>query len=270
MALWADVLGLAFLVALNPLLLALILVILTRPRPVANLFGYWVGCLLVNVPLWVGALLALHLVPSFESFALALAAPDPNSGIQPMKLGMGVFALVIATVMVARRRVRQRQKEPALVGAAGAGSPPGSDGDAPAESAPEPGRGVKGVIAGVIATIQRLLARAQEAWDGGAVWVSVLFGLGYIAPLSLVLVVNTMIVGSGVALGTQILAVLAFVVVMLGVLEFVLCSSLLAPNKTQAVLQPVHTWAEAHRTHILVTLFVVVGIWQLITGAGLL
>ncbi len=264
---WGDVLGLGALAALNPMLLALILIMLSRPRPVPNLFGYWVGCLIVNVPLWLGALLALHLVPSFESFALNLAAPDPHSGVQPMKIGLGVFALTIAGVIAWRIRKSQRAevKEPALVGAGESGAADVPDAASPPP--PPPGR-LRSAVTRVRDGIRKFMARAWEAWDSGAVWVSVLMGLGYIAPLSLVLLVNTMILGSGEPLGTQILAVLAFVVVMLGLLELTFLSYVVAPRATAAVLGPVHEWAQKYRMQILLALFAVVGIWQLMTGSG--
>ncbi|SHV22546.1 Protein of uncharacterised function (DUF2910) [Mycobacteroides abscessus subsp. abscessus] len=75
---WRELLGLAFLMSLNPVLLGLILVVISRPRPVQNLLAFWVGALVVNVPSFVIALFALHMVPSFASFAKNLATADPR------------------------------------------------------------------------------------------------------------------------------------------------------------------------------------------------
>ncbi|HEY6646169.1 MAG TPA: GAP family protein, partial [Mycobacterium sp.] len=85
----------------------------------------------------------------------------------------------------------------------------------------------------------------------------------------LVLLVDTIIVGSGAAIGTQVIAVIAFVFAMLAVFEIVLISYLVAPARTQAILRPVHDWALVHRQHVLIALFVLVGIWQVITGLGI-
>lgn len=261
---WSDVLGLALLAALNPMLLAFILLVLSRPRPVQNLLAFWVGCLIVNVPLWLGALLALHLIPSFESFARDMVTPDPNSGVQPLQLGTGAFCLLIAT-LIAAHMMRRRVKQPVPAGAGG----PTSDLILDPTPPRPPGR-IRSTFAPLESTIRRLFARAKEAWESGTVWVSLLFGLGYIAPPPLILLVDTIIVGSGVPIGTQILAVFAFIFVMLAVLEIALLSYAVTPGRTQAVLEPLHGWAQAHRMQILLALFVIVGVWQMITGAGLI
>ncbi|HEX9831517.1 MAG TPA: GAP family protein, partial [Mycobacterium sp.] len=50
---WGSLLGLALLISLNPLLLGMILLVISRPRPVQNLFVYWLGAMLVNLPLFL-------------------------------------------------------------------------------------------------------------------------------------------------------------------------------------------------------------------------
>src|ERR1700753_3027794 len=47
---WGFVLGLSCMWAINPVLLAVILLVISRPRPVQNLAVCWVGCLITNVP----------------------------------------------------------------------------------------------------------------------------------------------------------------------------------------------------------------------------
>ena len=45
---WGSVLGLALIAALHPFRLAIILLMVSRPRPVQNLLAYWVGSLAVG------------------------------------------------------------------------------------------------------------------------------------------------------------------------------------------------------------------------------
>jgi hypothetical protein len=85
----------------------------------------------------------------------------------------------------------------------------------------------------------------------------------------LVLLVDTTIVASGAAIGTQVSAAIAFVVGMLAVFEITLVSYLAAPAKTQAVLRPLHDWALAHRRQVLAAIFAVVGLFQLAKGMGI-
>ena len=117
--------------------------------------------------------------------------------------------------------------------------------------------------------IRRLLGRAHNAWENGSLWVALVFGMGYLPPPPLVLLVDTTIVASGAAIGAQVSAAIAFVVAMLAVVEITLVSNLVAPAKTQAVLRPLHDWARAHRRQVLVVFFAVVGFWQVAKGMGI-
>ncbi|MDT5111484.1 MAG: hypothetical protein QOE20_3374, partial [Mycobacterium sp.] len=117
--------------------------------------------------------------------------------------------------------------------------------------------------------IQRLLHRCHDAWENGALWVALVFGMAYLPPPPLVFLVDTIVVGSGTAIGTQVVAVIAFIFVMLAVFEIVLFSYLVAPASTQAVLRPVHEWALVHRQHVLIVLFAGVGVWSLLIGVGI-
>jgi hypothetical protein len=82
-------------------------------------------------------------------------------------------------------------------------------------------------------------------------------------------VIGTTIVASGAAIGTQVSAAIAFVVVMLAVVEIALVSCLVAPAKTEAVLRPVHDWVLAHRWEVLIAILAVAGFWQVVTGVGI-
>lgn len=263
---WRELLGLAFLMSLNPVLLGLILVVISRPRPVQNLLAFWVGALMVNVPSFVVALFALHMVPSFASFAKNLATADPGSSVKPLQLGTGVLCVVVAVWIAVR--LRSRQREPVAAGASGDSSVLVLDPEAPATEARPAGR-VKGAVSAIASVFRRVLHRGKGAWENGALWVALVLGIGYMPPPPLVLLVDTIIVGSGAAIGTQVIATVVFVFAMLAVFEIALISYVIAPGRTQAVLEPIHNWALAHRQLVLLVLFAVVGIWQVLTGVGI-
>jgi hypothetical protein len=265
---WSQVLGMALFTALNPMLLAFILLVISRPRPVQNLLAFWVGCLIVNVPAFLVSLMVINMVPTFASFARRVATPDPGSAVQPLQLVSGVLCLSIAAVMAVRRWRSQRANEPAPVGTGGNASLLVLDSDTSITDSRSRGR-FRGVIARIRAAIRRPLNRCHEAWDNGALWVALVFGLAYVPPPPLFLLVDTIIVGSGATIGTQIIAVIAFIFAMLAVFEVVLISYLVAPARTQAVLLPVHEWALVHRQHVLIALFAGVGLWQVVTGVGI-
>lgn len=260
---WGSVLGMALLWALNPVLLGLILLLISRPRPVQSLLACWVGCLITNVPALLVPLVALHVMPAFRSTAHELAAAGPNSAARHVQLGLGVLGLAIAALIVVRSRTRRSVPAPVANSSAVLGSnepsavslPQGSESDATNE------RG---------SAIRRLVGRANDAWENGSLWVALVVGMSILPGPLLVLLVDTTIVASGAPIGTQVIAAVAFVVGMLAVFEVTLLSYLLTPEKTKAVLQPLHEWALAHRAQVLAAIFAVVGLSLVARGAGVI
>ncbi|EUA24784.1 hypothetical protein I552_3726 [Mycobacterium xenopi 3993] len=111
-------LGMVVLLALNPVLFGLILLLISRPRPVQNLIVCWIGCLITNIPALLVPLLMLHVMPVFRSTAQHLATAGPNSTTRHVQLGMGVLALSISTLIIARSKARRRERVPTPVGEA--------------------------------------------------------------------------------------------------------------------------------------------------------
>jgi hypothetical protein len=75
---------------------------------------------------------------------------------------------------------------------------------------------------------------------------------------------------SGAAIGTKIIASLAFAIGMLVIVEIMLVSYLFAPVKTQAMLERLHNWSWAHRRKILIAMLTVAGFALVGTGTGLI
>ncbi|MGE2813794.1 GAP family protein [Mycobacterium heidelbergense] len=248
---WGSVLGLALLLALNPVLLGLVLLLISRPRPVQNLVACWVGCLITNVPALLIPLLMLHVMPAFRATAHNLATAGPNSTARHIQLGLGALALAVSALIAVRSRARQRERVPAPVGT----SPTAVlDSDAPQRGS----------------AIRRLTDRANKAWENGSLWVALVTGMTFLPGPAVVLLVDTTVVASGASIGTQVVAAVAFVVGMLAVFEITLVTYLLAPAKTQAALQPLHEWALAHRPQVLAAIFAVVGFSLVARGAGII
>jgi hypothetical protein len=261
---WGSVLGLALLTALNPLRLGLALLMISRPRPLQNLLIYWVGCLTGCIPAVVVPLTLLHVTPIFKTFAGGLAM---SSTVRHIQLGMGVLALSIAALMTGRALTRRRQRAQ-LPTPGGNTSTLVLDSNTPTAISRLLGHTQDAATEGW-SPILRLLRRVQNAWENGSSWVAFVIGMGFGGTEPDVgLVLLTIIVTSGAAIGTQISAAIAFVAGTLAIIEITLVSFLAAPTKTQGVLRQLHDWALAHRRQILVAIFAVVGVSLVAHGMG--
>ncbi|MFV9635284.1 GAP family protein [Mycobacterium neumannii] len=253
---WSSLLGLAFLVAINPVLLAVILLMISRPQPVQNLLAYWAGGVIVYLSCLLIPLMVLHRIPAFASFSREMTVPATSASAtaRHIQLGMGILMLFIAAAITVRSLARQRAKVP------------GPSGNTPTATSP---LGPLGAAAdGDGSVIRRLLGRLQTAWDDGSLWVAFVFGILGLPPPFLVLFVGATIVASGTGIGTQIFAVIVFVIAVFSVVEVALLSYLVAPAKTQAILQPLHDWMLAYRRHVLVGIFTLVGLFTAAKGIG--
>ncbi|WKG06375.1 GAP family protein [Mycolicibacterium sp. HK-90] len=257
---WGSVLALGILVGLDPMRLGITLLVISRPRPVQNLLVFGAGCVTACIPTLVLPLVLLHGTPMFKSTAEAWAKSSTGGYIQ---IGMGLLALTTATALTVHFWVRQR----ATVSAAESGTStlvsdsntetPVSRLLARAREAPAEGGSV----------FRRLLRRGHDAWESGSLWVSFVIGFSFAGtPPDVALFLLAIVVVSGAAVGTQIAATIAFIVGMLAVVEIVLVSYLVAPSKTEAILQRLHDWAWAHHRKILVAMCVLAGIMLIAKG----
>ena len=262
---WSSVLVLALVTAADPLRLFATFLVVSRPRPVPNLLAYLVGCLMLNVFILLIPLIVLHFTPMFRSFLEDLAGPTTAGGstVQPVPIGIGGLALLIAAVMTVRLRVSQRANLPTRGGDT---STMVLESNTPTASSRPFGRSDDAAAEG--SAIRRLLGRIYNAWEHGALWVSGLMGMLYSPPQ--VTIALTIIAASGAAIGAQLSAAIVFVVVMLAIVEIILVSCLVAPVKTQEVLRPLHDWVQARRRQVLAGVFAVIGLSLMATGMGII
>jgi hypothetical protein len=298
----------SLVLALNPVLLGLILLVMSRPHPVKNLLVYWAGAVAVNIPLFLAPLVLLHVAPGFAPFADAVAAQETTTSshaFRPVPFGTAVILFTIVAVMTARGRAQGRarsrmrgpsaspadvapqdvrhpgrRRRPVSSPRAEDGSPqdamPSRDlatmvmepGSAPRDSGPL--RRLAGMVEGVVTRFRHLFGRLSRVWESGSLWVALVFGMAYLPSVTLVLLVDTTIATSGRGIEEQVIAAIVFVLGFLAVLEITLLSYLVAPARTEAVLRPLHGWARDRNRQILAVFFAAVGCWQLLKGVGLL
>lgn len=259
---WGPLMVGALFTALNPVRLAIVALVISRPRPLANLFAYWVGAVAFGIPFMLVPLFVLHSAPAIESFTQGLAT---SSTFKHVQVGIGLFALSLAIVMVARSRSRQvatvseSSNAPSTVSVAA--GPPVPFSRLLADD-PEPTTADN-------SPVRRLLTNARKSWNDGSLWIAGLLG-GVTGGPSLdgIVIGTALIVTSGASTATQVGAAIVFVLAMLGLVELVLVCSVVAPARTGEALQTVHDWVQRHRRRIVIVLYVAIGIALMAQGFG--
>ncbi len=253
---------LALITVPDPLRLVATFLVISRPRPAQNLFAYWAGAVILNGGVLLVPLIVLQFTPSLRSFVQGLANPTSAGGatIQPLPFALGVVSLLIAAVLSYRLWARRRVSLPVTtVGA-------------PEESAvtvvPPPSRfvGVESWATEGRTVPHRLLGRIYGAWTGGSPWVSFLMGLTY-SPVQ-VGIALTIIAASSLTLGTQLMAAVAFVVIMLTLVEVILVGYLIAPTRAEAAIRPLQDWAQTNTQPLLAGISAVSGLFLIAQGVG--
>jgi Sap, sulfolipid-1-addressing protein len=259
---WGSVLGLALLAALNPMRLGLALLMISRPRPGPNLLAYWAGGLTVCVPELLIPLVVLHVTPLFRSARTESPSTATHSTLAYIQIGIGAIGLTIAAVIAVRFFTRPRVHQSA---------PGGNTSNTALDSAPPAIRrligGAQDASAEDESTMRRFLRHARAAWENGSLWLAWVIGLASV-PVDGVLFMVAIIMASGAAMASQIIAAIAFIVVMYAAVEIILLGYVVAPAKTEAFVRILHNWVLTYRRQILVTMFTVVGVSQLAEGIG--
>lgn len=264
---WSSVAVLALPIALDPVRLGISLLLVSRPRPAQNLLVYWLGCVSASFVLLLAPLLVLHFIPAFSPVVRDLANPDTtaSSVVRSAEVCLGVVILAAAALMAMRFMTRQRARVPA--GDVETSAPVVDSDSSPVSRLLKRGREAPAEGG---SAVQRLLRRANAAWESGDLWVALVIGFWAGPNPSLVMFSLATILASGAAIGAQIGAAVVFIVVSLAVIEVVLISNLVAPARTQAALRLIHDWVTGHRRQIVVAILTLVGIAFVAQGTGVL
>lgn len=250
----SSVLVVTFLSALNPVRLALTLLVVSRPRPVQNVFAFWAGCMTGAIPAVVVPLTLVHVTGMIDSVGQGVTT---NPAVRHVQIGGGAFALSMAALMSVRLLMRRCQR--AQLPTSGNTSTLVLDSNTPTAISRLLGRAQDAPTENG-SPFRRLVRRAHNAWEKGSLWIAYVIGLAFGGPQPDVsLFVVAIIVSSGAAIGTQVIAAIGFVLGTFAVVEIILVSYLVVPTKTQAALRLLHDWVSRHRLHILIAIFTVIG-----------
>ena len=228
-----EILFLALEAALYPTLLAAVVVLLSTPRPRRLLSAYLAGGLVVSIGL------GLLIVKALEGSG---AIKNEGSGLSwGADLAIGGLALLLAVALATRQDQRLRERRRRRREAAGKGKPESDDDDKK-----EPWS-------------TRILARGS---------VSLVFFAGLIinVPGAAYLVGLKDIAAGKYSTGAEIALIVGFNLIMFALAEIPLAGLLIAPERTQAVVDRFNHWLSSHSRQIAIVLCAFLGLFLVVRG----
>lgn len=253
---WNAVVYIGLVMATDPIRLGLALVLVTRRRPVQNLFAFWLGGVVSGVILAAAVLVFARdiALPAVRAGVSALTTLRANVLILSggrLQITMGVIALLAVLVLSARRRAREKT----LV-AVGAGDSSGV--------AVQPGP--TSLIARMGAFAHTMLN--QDVARYGSLVPAFVVGLASSAPPIETVTALTIIMASKDTVGMQFSAFLVFILLVLTVIELPLIGYLLMPQKTQAVMTRVQDWMHAYGRKLTQYMVGIMGVVSIVQGVA--
>jgi Sap, sulfolipid-1-addressing protein len=248
---WTYVVCLGFAMLIDPVRIGIAAVLMSRRQAMASLLAFWVGGMIAGVTVGVAVLILLHDVALVAIEAAAATINDVRSAVilltgEHLRITLGVVALVVLAVMLARDRAQVATRVPVAVGG-------GSSSDA----LPEPRK--PGLASRISTSIHGML-------ESGFAWPAFVVGVMSTFPPIEGPMALTVIMGSRAPAGTQFIAFMVFILLVLVFIEVPLVSYLAAPQKTQAVMLAMNTWITDHRRQIAETMLAVMGVASLVQG----
>jgi Sap, sulfolipid-1-addressing protein len=239
---WGTVLVFALIAAMDPVRIGVTALLISRPRPIPNLFIFWLGGLVSGL---AHAVVALFLLRDFIFPVVRVVASAIANPIVPfIQIIVGVLALPAAAMIAMRSPARQ---------AAHASLP---DGDA----------AVLVLTSKTPTFFSRLSWR--EKFDSGSLGTAFVAGLCSATTPVEYWAAIMVVIGSGAAVAAQFGAAMMFTFVALAIAEIPLLSYLVSPAKTQTVVQNLHDWLRVHRRRIVALMLALFGVFLLAMGVG--
>jgi len=233
--------AMALIAATNPVRLGIALLLISRPRPMLNLFTYWLGAMATAITAGLGVLIVVHdFAPRFMQSMSAQAA---SSGARHAQIVIGLVLLSVTALIAVGFSARRT-----LVPTAGR----------------DPSARV--LRTSTPSAFARLRGRVQDILKGECLSVAFVVGLSSGFPAVEYPVALAAIAASGSSIGVQISAAIMFIVVMLAVVEIPLFSYSATPAQTQAVMLRLHDWVRPRRWQILATIVAAEAVLMVATG----
>ena len=235
---WITLLVMGIAVSLEPIRIGLTVLMLSRPRPMLQLFAFLCGGFTMGVGGGLAIIFALRATPLAQS----------GFTVHHVQIGIGILALVIAAVLFANiplpKFMRKSRAEDMVPADAGAQDPDQT-----------PNR-----------ALARVSNRARGLMQSSSPWIAGVSGLGIALPSVDYLAAMAVIIASGESAAVQVAALVSFNVVAFGLIELPLISYLIAPARTLAVMTSLNVWIRTRTRRDVAILLVAAGIFMLTLG----
>ena len=235
---WCTVLVIALMAASDPARLGMVLLVISRERPMRSLAAVWLGSMSIGIPLFI-ILLVLVRGPG-STLTQHIGSAAGGSTARHVKIAIGLVILSIAAVIAARLSRRRGAQAPMAVGAL-----------SPAALQPD--------TSTAASLVSRLFARFRDVLKRGGLRMAFGAGLASGPPWHDAVLAISITAASGAALATQVSVVIVFLLVMLALIEIPLISYLIAPAKSEAFVLTLLNWMGSHRRQILAAMLAVAG-----------
>jgi Sap, sulfolipid-1-addressing protein len=234
----SAVLVLSLLVALDPVRIGITALLISRPRPMLNLFVFWLGGMAAGIATALVVLLFLR------DFTISLMQEVDSASSSQTVACIQVMIGVLAVLIAARLWARQRTPVPVT----------GGDSS------------VLVLEPNTATGSSRLSIRGQL--EGGSLVVAFVAGLALATPPVEYLAVMAAILASGTTAAEQLGAAVIFTVVAFTVVEVPLITYVATPAKTIAVVQRLNLWIGERRQAIPALVVGAIGVLLMVTGIG--
>jgi len=234
-------LGFASAGSLTVQLLAVVLVIMTRPNPKPLLWAFWLSAMVVSCGVSGIVLAVFRAKGTFLGTTSKTVSPT-------IYLVVGAIALAVAIFAATRRGRELIGREMDKRQSSGGPDAHGSIGDR------------------AQAKVQEVKVKAQEALKRGSVWVAIGAGVFLGAPSPYSLAAVGLMVRNGYGLPTQLLLILVFCLITYLVVEIPVVSYALSPDGTATRVQGFSTWLGTHKIQAVAAVAAVVGVIFIVKG----
>jgi len=253
---WTLVLMFGLGLAIDPVRLALTMVMISRRRPILNLLAFWLGGITAGIGIGVvvllmmreAALVAIRTVGSVITHVRTATVIFDGARFQII---MGLLLLVTLTVSEIRKRAAANSPV-ARVTSGGGGNVATLVDERPSRN-----------------PFVRLGAISQNLLDCDRIWPAFAIGFSSFPPYEGV-VLLAFIMASGAAVGTQFGALMVFFLILFAAVEIPLVAYLVSPDKTQVVMLKLQDWLRIHRPQIAKFIIGGTGIVLLVGGVAAL